>query len=182
MFTNTRYFTIFLAMIRIDLVIESLVEPHEVVQSLLFSLWDWNRIVLSLYQKPRSWNAWACLKNINLPVLWCFICNVLFIPLKTDYCTVWKVPGSQRVLGTNRHSRVIVLLPVKFLFLFFSVWFGFFTIAKSDRSDRNKMQFFKNNYNLEFRCKSYLIFPVLAGLWVLCQIININNSKEWKST
>ena len=33
---------------------------------------------------------------------------------------------------------------------------GLFTIGKSDRfvrSDRNKMQFFKNNSNLEFKCK-----------------------------
>ena len=33
------------------------------------------------------------------------------------------------------------------------------------------MQFFKNNYNLEFKCKGELVFPVLARLWVHCQRI-----------
>ena len=41
-----------------------------------------------------------------------------------------------------------------------------------------EMNFFKKNYNLEFECKGYLIFPVLARFWVYCQIINTNNSKE----
>ena len=39
---------------------------------------------------------------------------------------------------------------------------GFFTISKSDRSvrsDRNKMQFFKNYHNLKFKGKGYLIMP-----------------------
>ena len=34
----------------------------------------------------------------------------------------------------------------------------------SDLSEKNVI--FKNNYNLEFECKGYLIFPVLARLWV----------------
>ena len=55
------------------------------------------------------------------------------------------------------------------------VWF--FTINKYDRfdrsvrSDRNKKQFLGT-----------IIFPVLARLWVLHQIINTYNSKEYQST
>ena len=41
--------------------------------------------------------------------------------------------------------------------------------GKSVRFDRNKMQFFKNNYNLEFKCKGYLIFPLLSGLYLHCK-------------
>ena len=47
---------------------------------------------------------------------------------------------------------------------------GFFTMSQSDR---NKM-----NYNLEFKFKGYLIFPVLVRLWVHCQMINTRNIKE----
>ena len=58
----------------------------------------------------------------------------------------------------------------------------FFTIGISDRSDRNKIKLLRIITNLEFKCKGNLIFPVLARLWVYCQIINTNNSKEQKST
>ena len=52
--------------------------------------------------------------------------------------------------------------------------FGFFTIGKSDRfnrSKRNKIRF-KNNYNLQLKCKGHLIFKFFARLWVNCQGIN----------
>ena len=44
------------------------------------------------------------------------------------------------------------------------------------------MQFFKNNHNLIFKSKSCLIFPMLAKLCILHQIINTYNSKELTST
>ena len=62
-----------------------------------------------------------------------------------------------------------------------SVTFRFFKIDKNDisvKSHKNKKQFFKNDYNLEFKCKGYLIYPVLARLCIHCQIINTSNSKE----
>ena len=39
-----------------------------------------------------------------------------------------------------------------------------------------------NYHNLQLKGKGCLIFQVLARLWVLCQIINTDNSKEQKST
>ena len=80
-----------------------------------------------------------------------------------------------------------VLIPVSsdriYAFIEFLFIFGVFMMGKPDRSvrsDRNKIRFFKNYYNLEFKDKGYLTFPVLARLCVHCQKINTNNSKERK--
>ena len=55
------------------------------------------------------------------------------------------------------------------------VWFliDFLTTSKSDRSDRNKY----NCHDLNFKCNSYLILPILAKICVLHQMMNTHNSK-----
>ena len=56
--------------------------------------------------------------------------------------------------------------------------FKYFTISKFDRSDRNKMQFLRIIAIEKFKGKGFQMFPVLARLCLLHQIINTYKGVE----